>query len=161
MSSYAVLKAHVSEDMKPFLIGKRNIFTNVYEKLLPQCAGFKNHSSWASWALKMEAANRSEKSTTIYHVYGVIFLKTLLLIRISVRTLKFPMQSFLFYMILVHENIDFCTMGVTVCTTTLTEKNSCRKALKDLDCVLNLPLNEFKWGLWIALNYIVCNLIYI
>jgi hypothetical protein len=48
-----------------FLIGKGGIFTNVYGKLLPQCAGFKNDSSWASWTLKMEAANCSERSTTI------------------------------------------------------------------------------------------------
>jgi len=41
------------------------------------------------------------------------------------------------------------------------KKNSCRKVLINLDYVLNLPLNEFKWGLWIALNYIVCNFIYI
>jgi len=145
--------------MKPFLIDKRSIFTNVYGKLLPQFADFKNHTSWASWTLKMEAASCSEKSTTIYHVYGVIFLKTLLLIRISVRTLNFLMQSLLFYVVLVHETIDLCTMGVRVCTTTLTEKNLMSQSIKDLDYVVNLPLNELKWGLWIAMNYIVCHLI--
>jgi len=56
--------------------------------------------------------------------------ENLLLIRISVRTLNFLMQSFLFYMVLVHETIDFRTMDITVCTTILTEKNSCRKYLK-------------------------------
>lgn len=160
MSSNAVLKAHVSEDMKHLLIGKRSIFTNVYGKLLPQCACFKNHYTWASWTLKTEAASCSEKSTTIYHVYGVIFLKTLLLIRISVKILNFLMQSFLLYMVLVHETIDFCTMGITVCTTTLRKKkNSCRKVLKGLDYGLNLPLNEFKLGLLFELNCIVCKLI--
>jgi len=74
------------------------------------------------------------------------------------------MQSFLFYMVLVHETIDFCTMGITVCTTTLSlkkKKNSCRKVRKGLDDGLNLPLNEFKLGLLFELNYIVCKLIYI
>jgi len=70
----------------------------------------------------MEAANCFEKLKSIYHVYGVIFLKSLLVIRISVRTLNFLIRSFLFYMVLVHETIDFCTMGITECTTTLTGK---------------------------------------
>jgi hypothetical protein len=125
-----------------FLIGKRGIFTNVYWTLLPHCEGFKNHFSWASWTLKMEAANCSEKSTIICLVYGVIFLKTLLLVRISVRTLNFLMQSFLFYMVLGHETTDFCTMGITVCTTILTKKNSCRKVLKRLGLRTELIL---KW----------------
>lgn len=54
------------------------------------------------------------------------------------------MQSLLFYVVLVHETIDLCTMGVRVCTTTLTEKNLMSQSIKDLDYVVNLPLNEFK-----------------
>jgi len=53
-------------------------------------------------------------------------------------------------------------MGITECTTTLTgKKKNSHKELKDFDYVVNLPLNEFKWGLLIPLNYVLWKLIYI
>jgi hypothetical protein len=71
------------------------------------------------------------------------------------------MQGFLFGMVFVHEAIDFWTMGIRLCTNHTDWKKTRIAKNLNLDYVLNLPLNEFKLGLLIALNYILCKLIYV
>jgi hypothetical protein len=155
-----VLNSHVLEDMKPFWL--------VSGAYLPLFTGSFSYDVQGSrttvlglfepciWRLSVAPKVDNYLPCVYSHIH-----KDFIVIKISVRTSNSLMQSFLFHMVLVHEAIDFWIMSITVCTTALNEKNSSRKELKDLDYVLNLPLNEFKWGLLIALNHIACKLIFI